>query len=474
MNKHKCGCNQHEHKPCGCKEPKLCGCDEKVDLLCTQYTGVPLQPLDIEPGTDGNTVIKTINDYLGNLPDSEYEPTFIDNIGGKIEVYKGQNPGTLIHEFKTIQGSEGVIVEDNIGTSECNKGEFINVKIDKQWFKDYLLYLLINEIDLCELISGCTVNPPDNDDPVVQNIVFNIANRGTKVFTESDFAYSDPEGDYLASIKAVGIVEDYRLANNQYVSDFEVFIMNVQQGLFKFVAKDTNLAYQSVVQYRAKDSQGNWSNLANLTINVAEKLIPNFSPVTVELVRGISNQKTVTVAYTNGNNQTLSAGQTLYTVGTAGQPGYIRAYVQNSLVLQSSGSFNIVVVSIPYSTVSGNPSSVNYTIDSGNGVINFTYSSAPVVIDIDLSTPFNTPIFFTPTMFTSKFTDLDNDVTQVRAMADPDALLGYKLNGVDYTGTWINIADTANLAYYPDVALTNAHTKKNRWQAKDSKGNESN
>lgn len=471
MNNKNCGCKKP--KPCGCQEPEICGCKTKVDLLCSFYSGSPLLPSGIQPGDDGNTAIKKLNDSIADLPDSEYEPTLIDNIGGKIKVYKGLDPGTMIHEFKTIQGTDGIIVEDSQGTSQCDAGEFINVRNDKAWLKDYILYVLINEIDLCELISGCGIIPPV-EEPTVQNIVFNIENRATKIFTEQDFAYSDPNSNPLASIKAIGNVEDYRLATNQYVSDAEVFITNVQQGLFKFIGKDTNLAYTSVVQYRAKNSQGAWSNLANITVNVAAKKIPNFAPVNIELVRGISNQKTATVSYTNGNSQTLSAGQVLYTVGTMGQPGYIKAYVQSSVVLGNSGTFNIVVSSLPYTTVSGNPSSVNYTIDSGTGVINFTYSSAPVVEDINLSTDYNEPIFFNPTIFTSKFTDLDNDVTQVRSMADPDALVGYKLNGVDYTGTWINIADTSNLAYYPDPTLTNAHNKKNRWQAKDSKGNESN
>ena len=473
MKNRNCGCN--ESKPCGCNQPEVCGCKTKVDLHCSFYSGVPLEPTGIIPGDTGNVAIKKLNDYIAGLPESEHESTLLDNVGGKIEVYKGQDPGTLIHEFKTIQGSAGVIVEDNVGTTQCNSGEFINVKIDQQWIKDLILYVLLNEVDLCDLISGCGTNPPDNQDPVIQNIVFNIPNRSTKVFTETDFAYSDPDGDTLASIKAIGNVEDYRLSVNPYVSDAEVFIINVQQGLFKFVAKDTNLAYQSVVQYRAKDSQNNWSVAANLTVNVAAKIIANFSPVTVELIRGVSNSKTVTVNYTNGNNQTVTAGQVLYTIGTQGQPGYIRAYVQNTTVLsQSGGSFNVVVVAFPYATVSGNPASVNYTIDSGVGVINFTYSSAPVVQDINVNTNHNTPVFFTPTMFTSKFTDLDNDVTQVRSMADPDSLVGYKLNGNDYTGTWINISDVSNLAYYPDVVITTAHLKKNRWQAKDSKGNESN
>ena len=471
MNNKNCGCNKH--KPCGCEQPEICGCKTKVDLLCSFYSGAPLLPSTIQPGDDGNTAIKKLNDYLADLPDSEYEPTLMDNIGDKIEVYKGQNPGTMIHEFKTIQGSEGVIVEDSLGTSSCDKGEFINVKIDKNWFKDYLIYLLINEIDLCDLISHCGVIPPV-EEPVVQNIVFNIPNRTTKTFTETDFAYSDPNSNPMEGVKVLGNVEDYRLATNQYVSDTDIPKINLTMGLFKFIAKDTNLAYTSVVQYRARNSQGAWSNLANLTINVAAKIIPIFAPVSVDLIRGVSNQKTATVSYTNGNNQTLTTGQTLYTIGTSGQPGYIRAYVQSTVVLGSAGTFNIVISSIPYATVSGNPSSVNYTIDSGVGVINFAYSSAPVVQDINLSTDYNEPIFFNPTIFTSKFTDLDNDVTQVRSMADPDALLGYKLNGLDYTGTWINIADTSNLAYYPDPALTNAHSKKNRWQAKDSKGNESN
>lgn len=469
MKNKDCGCNKN--KPCGCDPVEYCGCKTKHDLLCSFYSGEPLQPSGIQTGDDGNTAIKKLNDYLADLPDLEPDPTLLDNVGGKVEVYKGINPGTFVHEFKTLQGSEGVIVEDVEGS---NSGEVVNIKADKQWIKDYILYVLINEIDICELIAHCGITSPV-EDPTVENIVFNLPNRETKTFTESDFAYSDPNSNPLEGVKAVGNVEDYRLASNQYVSDTDVPKYNLTMGLFKFVAKDTNLAYTSTVQYRAKNSQGAWSNLANLTINVAAKIIPNFTPVTVELVRGVSNQKTVTISYTNGNNQTVSAGQTLYTTGTAGQPGYIRAYVQSTVVLNpAGGSFNVVVVSIPYATVSGNPASVNYTIDAGVGVINLSYSSAPVVVDIDLSTDHNEPIFFTPTMFTSKFTDLDSDVTQVRAMADPDALVGYKLNGIDYTGTWINIADTVNLAYYPDIAITNAHTKKNRWQAKDSKGNESN
>lgn len=133
MYKHNCNCDKH--KPCGCKEPEVCGCKTKVDLLCSFYSGQPLQPLNIEPGTDGNSVIKKINDYLKDLPDTDFEPTFIDNVGGKIEVYKGQNPGTLVHEFKTIQGSEGVIVEDAVGTGNCDNGEYINIKIDKNGLK---------------------------------------------------------------------------------------------------------------------------------------------------------------------------------------------------------------------------------------------------------------------------------------------------------------------------------------------------
>lgn len=469
-----CNCNEHTH--CGCKKPELCGCKTKVDLLCSFYSGTELQPLNIESGTDGNTVIKKINDYLKDLPEVNDEPTFIDNVGGKIEVYKGQNPGTLVHEFKTIQGSEGVIVEDAIGTGNCDNGEYINVKIDKKWIKDYIIYLLINEIDLCELISGCGT-PPINNDPVVTDIVINIPNRSTRVFTEMDFDshYTDPEGDYLASVKTIGNVVDYKLANNPYVSDTEVFLFNVQQGLFKFVAQNTDLAYQSVVQWRAKDSQGNWSNAATLTINVAEKIIPNFAPVTIALIRGISNTKTASVAYTNGNGQTLTAGQTLYTTGTVGQPGYIRAYVQNSTVLSSSGTFNIVVTSIPHNTLGGNPAAITYTIDSGVGTINFTYSSIPTNETFTENTDYLDPIFFTPSMFTAHMADLDGDESQVRILPITSAgiaesLTGYKLNGSNYTGSWIDITDLGNLEFHPENIIA-GYNKTNKWEVKDSQGN---
>ena len=51
-------------RDCGCPPEKLCGCKEKVDLLCTVYNGEHLSPLEIEPGMDGQTIIKIINDYI--------------------------------------------------------------------------------------------------------------------------------------------------------------------------------------------------------------------------------------------------------------------------------------------------------------------------------------------------------------------------------------------------------------------------
>ena len=56
-------------KYCGCSKPVLNGCPSQTDLGCTYYTGDKLDPLNIDKGTNGNSIIKIINDYIKNVPD---------------------------------------------------------------------------------------------------------------------------------------------------------------------------------------------------------------------------------------------------------------------------------------------------------------------------------------------------------------------------------------------------------------------
>lgn len=467
-----CGCKETK-TPCGCNEPVVCGCPSKTDLLCTFYSGNTLLPLNIEPGTDGNTVIKIINDYIKNFIDTiEIDPTVIESIGGKVAIYKGLSDA-FVHQIKSIQGTQGVIVESLNNSSDCaNPGDFINVSLDKTWIKNYIIYLFTSgEIDICELIKHCSVIPPDQD-PVVTDMTFNIAHKATKVFSATDFTshYTSPISSALTAIQITGFdLSGYKLNGVNYVSGTEITLFDLQNGALTYTGTNTNSAYTSTVQYKAKDSQNNWSNMANIIFNVAAKIIISLNPVTVPLVRAISNNKTASVSYTNGNGQVLSAGQVLYTVGTAGQPGYLKITVQNNITLSTSGSFGIVVDSLPTATQVNQ--SVNYVIDDGTGVVNLTYTSNPETTDIIINLANRaTHQFANPTNeFATHYSSYDGSpITDVRCLAP---VTGLTYAGSPYVaGTWIPISQVNQLTF-TGANQNAAYTQTTPWEARDANGN---
>ena len=466
-----CGCNEPKPcgctNPCGCNPPEICGCDKKIDLECTYYKGEQLLPLNINKGTDGQTIVKIINDYLSELADPEIEPILIKSTGDRTPIYSGLS-NSYIHEIKSIEGTEGIQLTEE---TDLGEGKYINTKIDKEWLKDYIIHLLINEIDICEIISGCATIPPVNDAPLTEDVVLNIPHNSVETINMSDLIYSDPNGDYITDIEITGNVDDYELDSVQYISGQEIPVFDIQNDKLKFVAQPILTAYQSIVQYRVKDSHGAWSNISNLTINIAEKIIPVFNSTTVALIRGTSNTKSVPVTYSNGSGQVLTAGQILYTTGTVGQPGYIRVYVETTTtLLNGGGQLPLTIVSYPYPTTTGNPASVSYTIDDGTGIINLTYSSIPTNETFTISTNYMEPIVFNTSMFVSHMADLDNDIVDVRINPQVDSLTGYLYNGAPYTGEWINVADLGNLTFQPSN-ITAGYTKTNKWETRDSLGN---
>lgn len=109
-------CNKCRPKSCGCEEASVCGCDIKLDLLCAFYSGENLQPLGIEAGMDGNTVIKIINDYIKNfLEELDLDPTVIQSVGNGAKVYKGLS-SEFRHEIKSLLAGEGVVITEQDNT----------------------------------------------------------------------------------------------------------------------------------------------------------------------------------------------------------------------------------------------------------------------------------------------------------------------------------------------------------------------
>ena len=124
-------------KYCGCSKPVLNGCPSQTDLGCTYYTGDKLDPLNIDKGTNGNSIIKIINDYIKNVLERlEVPPTRISNIGNKVGIYKDLSD-QFIHEFKSLSGIEGIIINST--------NDYVEISVDTEWLLDNIILLFNNQ-----------------------------------------------------------------------------------------------------------------------------------------------------------------------------------------------------------------------------------------------------------------------------------------------------------------------------------------
>ena len=126
------------NKGCGCNEQPTtnCGCGEKLDLLCTFYGGDLLMPLNIPKGTDGNTVIKIINDFIRDtLIDIELQSTVIESVGNGAIIYKGLSED-LTHQIKTMLEGSGIKITEQSNT--------VTISIDPQWIAENIDYPVID------------------------------------------------------------------------------------------------------------------------------------------------------------------------------------------------------------------------------------------------------------------------------------------------------------------------------------------
>ena len=252
-------CNCNETNSHGCNKPVLnCGCTTKQDLLCTYYGGEKLTTLNIENLENGESIIKKIDEYLSELEINNVEPTYIESIGEKIDIYKGLSDN-IIHEIKSIRGEKGVIVEDAIPSSDCESADFINVKIDTVWLTNFLNEW-IQTVDLCELITDClptsTGSRPINED----------VDLYTDYLTPIPFTLnmiipfmSDPDGDIVQARINTNTPNDligYRLNGFQYVGEW-INISDISQLVFH--PSDVPNGYNKSNKWEVKDSMGNIS-----------------------------------------------------------------------------------------------------------------------------------------------------------------------------------------------------------------------
>jgi hypothetical protein len=328
-------------------------------------------------------------------------------------------------------------------------------------------------VNLCPLIANC--GGPVNQNPTVTDVPFSIQNRATYTFTLNDFVskYTDPQSDPLSTIKLTGNVFGYTLNGSPYTVDTEVTASQLATGALKYTGNNIDTMYNYTTPYQAKDSAGNWSNSANILATVGAKEFVVLSPVTVPLIRSVSNNKTATVQYTNGTGQVLTTGQTLHLEGTQGTPGYLRIYVQTGVTLATSGTFGIVVDSIPTATQANQ--SINYLVDGSTGVVNLTYNSQPQTSDVVINLENRGTHPFTTAEFVAAYFDYDGDpLAEIRANTN---VTGYEFdaagtgNWIPYVaGTWIPVNNISKLRFV--AANQNAlYSQVTPWQGKDSQGN---
>lgn len=463
MHRKNCGCEPHVE--CGCHQPKTIGCRTKVDLLCTEYTGVPLETLEIDKGENANAIFKAINDYLEDLPQPEDQQVLIESVGNAIPVYKGLNPASFIHEIKSIRGIEGIIVRDK-EVNDCDNGSNeIEVLIDTNWLTNFLNQWILT-VNLCPLIEGCLPAPTHN--PVTTNILKTIANRSTYTFTANDFLthYSDSQGHPLKSVSITGDTAGITYNNADYIAG-DIPFADITSGKLKYVSDNVDALYTKTMTYSAMDSLDNVSNNSQIIITVSAKIFLVFSTPTVSLIRSVSNTKTANIGFTNGTGQSIPNGTVLVNQGTVGQPGYLKITTTSLVTANGSGNIPISVESRPTATQANQ--TVNYTIDNTTGSVNLTYTSNPVTQDLVINLSNRATHTFTTAEFVDKYTDFDgHSMSEIKAEAP---VTNYLLNGSPYiAGTWIPVNDIDELSY-KGANQNAAYTQITPWFAKDAEGN---
>ena len=207
--------------------------------------------------------------------------------------------------------------------------------------------------------------------------------------------------------------------------------------------------------------------MAYLTFRYGAVIPLVFTAVNSYFIRNTSNTKDVSIPYTNGNGQVLTAGQVLYTTGTVGTEGYLQVESKINQTLTSSGDLQTVVYHYPIST-------------QANYVLNFNFEGAPISIGMYYnSVPVTGDVIFEKynrvihTFAVSDFVFSDYDGDEVTELAIFGDVTGYEYSGTPYvSGTWISMFDiNGGILKYNPADQDTYYEKVNQYKVKDSEGN---
>ena len=444
-------------KYCGCSKPVLNGCSSQTDLGCVYYTGDKLDPLNIDKGTNGNSIIKIINDYIKNVLERlEVPPTRISNIGNKVGIYKDLSD-QFIHEFKSISGIDGIIINST--------NDYVEISVDTDWLLDNIILLFNNQtfkvflesylqtmfstvnfqqffaeyisnlmtsnkIDICNIIKSCE----DTHSPTLSsNITYTIGNRSSVNLLQTDFTniYSDElnhlpvnikikEGNYNnvlynGSPITTGMLIPISNANMITITGENIDTSYTQQFGFSIINDNNEETQVRYVVLNVSQKADTYADCIELRtgINYSDSIIKDYvytgqSSKTIKVVNNCStsfvlNSQTLFSESTIGSNFVASIGSTTI-------PGNTTVDVP----VYYNGSYKGSMLSLNY-TITINDTTANYTI---NVIIP---DVAPVTQDstIELSNRENKIISSTDLIYS----DANGDpITNVRFIGDTSKL----------------------------------------------------
>ena len=486
-------------KYCGCNKPVIVGCENQVDLECVYYTGDKLDPLNINSGANGNSILKIINDYIKNvLENLEVPETHIANIGNKIGVYKSLST-SFIHEFKTLSGIEGIVIE--------NKGDYIEFSVDTKWlldniivlfenqtFKDFFInyskdvfntniwkvffeqyiktmfltlefqdffagyitnLMTSNKIDVCDIIQTCTIdcNCEDTHTPILSsNVYYNVNNKSSINLIQSNFTdvYSDGLGHLPTNIKIKG--GDYTgISYNGSPISTEMLIPVTDISLITFTGNNVDNSYTQQVSFSIINANNEETITRYIVFTVAQKDDTYID--CIALGNGINYTDTIIKDY----NYTGQTSKVIKIVNNCNTSFVLNA--QNIFTETSSGSN--FVASVNTTTIPGNTTvdvpvyyngsykgsslTLVYTINVNGTTATYTLNvtvpdSEPVTQDVKL--PLANRKNKTLSSLDLIYYDPDGDpITNVRFIGDTSRLYtdsGYTNNYVSGTELPIN------------------------------------
>ena len=467
-------------KYCGCNKPVIVGCENQVDLECVYYTGDKLDPLNINSGANGNSILKIINDYIKNvLENLEVPETHIANIGNKIGVYKSLS-ASFIHEFKTLSGIDGIVIE--------NKGDYIEFSVDTEWLLDNIIILFENQtfkdffinynkdifntdiwkvffeqyiktmfstlgfqdffadyitnlmtsskIDVCNIIQTCTIdcNCEDTHSPTLSsNITYTIGNRSSVNLLQTDFTniYSDELNHLPVNIKIKeGNYNNVLYNGSPITTGMLIPISNA--NMITFAGEKIDTSYTQQFGFSIVNNNNEETSVRYIVLNVLQK--EDTYADCIELGTGVNYSDSIIkdYVYTGQSQKTIKVVNNCSTSFVLNSQTLFSELAGGSNFVASIGSTTIpgnTTVDVPVyynGSYKGSLLSLNYTITINGTTANYNLNViipdvAPVTQDstIKLSNRENKIISSTDLIYSDSNGD---PITNVRFFGDVSKL----------------------------------------------------